>query len=190
MFSIKEIKNGLLGCLEIFLFMPKSMERFGKSKSDALKSLVIPALMFPLGIVLMVLRNEGTADVMIFVHSARYLMCFCLSLYIIYLIAGQLERKDHFFHFVSAYNWSSFIGFMFLIPIFYHIFLHPGDWGAIENYAIFVTVFIYVLIAFIATHSLRINWYLGGFIGIVNLAVNNIGHDITKLLQDSFVAGI
>ena len=47
MFSKEEIKRDLLGCFEIFLFMPKGIERFEADKERMIRSFIIPFALLP-----------------------------------------------------------------------------------------------------------------------------------------------
>ncbi len=171
MFTREELKKNLIGCFEIALFMPAGVDRYSPSKSAALRSFLVPALFIPLVAWVWILRSDAEpASLIVAVHLTRMVLTMAIFLGVVYLFARQYERHEHFFRFVTASNWHEVIGVILVLPVLFAL-LMGADIGPWENYAVFIQLFGYVYVGFIATHVLRIPWELGGFLAVVSLAV-------------------
>lgn len=171
MFTREELKQNLIGCFEIALFMPAGVERYSPSKAAALRSFLVPALFIPLVAWVWILRSDAEpASFIVAVHLTRMVLTMAIFLGVVYLFARQYERHEHFFRFVTASNWHEVIGVILVLPVLFAL-LMGADIEPWENYAVFIQLFGYVYVGFIATHVLRIPWELGGFLAVVSLAV-------------------
>ncbi len=189
MFTAKEIKNNLLGCLEVFLFMPSGIERFGQTKSDALRSLIIPFSLLPITLmVIMALPEEsaGPMNIVLPIHIVRIFAAVILTLLVIYYLAKQFKREEYFFRFWAASNWCNIMGFIFIMPIIVGLML-GHDMAAFEAYAVFITLVGYVYSAFIITYCFKLPWEMGGFIAIVGLAIDENLFDLAHYIKDSMM---
>lgn len=189
MFTAKEIKNNLLGCLEIFLFMPSGIERFGKTKSDALKSLIIPIALLPLTLmVIMALPEEaaGPVNIVLPIHIIRIVAAVVVFLIVVYYLAKQFNREEYFYRFWSASNWCNVVGLVMVSPIMIGVF-SGYDMAVFESYAVFITLVGYVYSAFIITYCFKLPWEMGGFIAILGLAIDENLFDLAHYIKDSMM---
>lgn len=171
MFTREELKQNLTAIMEIALFMPGGVERYSPTKSAAIRSFIVPALFLPLVIWIWVVRAETEpVSVVVAVHFIRMLLSIVIFFGLIYLLSRQYERQEHFYRFVTASNWHELMGTMMAAPIILALFT-GGSIEVWENYAIFVQILGYVYTGFIATHVFKLPWEMGGFIGVVSLAV-------------------
>ncbi len=180
MFTKEEIKENLVGCFEVLLFMKSGIDRFKNiARKDAIKSFAVPVVMLPIVMAVQVMTSkEGyTIPYIITVHFIRMFASFGLYLGLVYYISKLLEKQQYFSNFVVVANWWNIIGLIMVLPIVFYVF-QGFDVTGIENYAIFISVMGYVYMGFILTHTLRIPWEMGGFIAISGLAVDETIWDI------------
>ena len=173
MFSTKEILNKLLGCFEITLFMKTGINRFPPEKRDAIKSFLVPLLLAPPTLMILVLKSPGYPVGLLFaLHGARIILVTVLFLFLMYHFSKHLDRKNGFFQFVSVGNWMNIPVFLLLIPILVVLLTGGTIEGSIESYAIVITLLSYILTGFVATHTLRIPWEMGGAIAVISMFIN------------------
>lgn len=180
MFSKNEIKQNLIGCAEIMLFMQSGIERFEQiSKKDAVKSFVIPVLLLPLVLTILVLTSkEGyTTLYLIMVHSTRIIAGIIAYLLVVFYFSRLLKRREHFAKYVVVVNWSGLINVLLLPPILIYA-LSGAELQGIEAYAVFVALLGYVYLGFILTFALRIPWEMGGFMAVIGIFVDETMWDI------------
>ncbi len=188
MFSKKEIQSSLLGCLEVFLFMDKSIERFDHTRSGAIRSFIIPLIVLPLSLSILFLRpGDYPPELLVTIHTFRFIISFGLFLAAVYYLSLRLNCSDRFYAFISANNWIGVIQFLLLVPCIVFLVRHPGEWEPISSYAIFITIYSYVMLAYVVKCSLRLNWYLGGFVAIIGLAIDQTVLDIANVIRDSLI---
>ena len=191
MFTRQEIKQNLAGCLEILIFMRKGIERFQNvSRTDAIKSFLIPLLLFPFVFTALVMTSKEGHSIpfIISVHFFRIVIGAMIYLTIVYFLSKQLERQEHFYRFLVIINWISLFDIIFVSPVMFYIFT-GGEVTTIEPYAVFITLLGYVYLAFIITHSFRVPWEMGGFAAIVGLAVDETMWDIIHFLDITAIHG-
>lgn len=185
MFSKEEVKKNLLGCLEIFLFMPKGIDRFDSSKAAAIRSFIIPALVLPLVMVIFVYQSTGYAwEVLVSLHFVRILLSVILSFAAVYFFSKQFDRQEHFYKFITVSNWSNVPGVLMTLPIIIGLF-SGHDMAVFESYAVFLSLISVLYCGFVLTHCFRVPWEMGGFIAIVMLAIDQNLFDLTIYIRDT-----
>ncbi len=185
MFSKEEIKQSLLGCLEVFLFMPKGVERFAADKQSAIRSLIIPAVLLPLVMIIFVMQSSGYAwELLVSVHFVRILLSFVLSFAAIYFFSKQFGREEHFFRFLNVSNWSNIPGILMTMPIIVGLWM-GHDMTVFETYAVFLTLVSVLYCGFVLTYCFRVPWEMGGFIAIVTLAIDQNLFDLAIYVRDT-----
>lgn len=190
MFTKQEIKQNIIGCLEIIIFMRTGVKRFQNvSRISAIKSFLIPVALLPLVFaVLVVTSKEGySVPFIISVHFLRIVVGAMIYLSLVYFLSKQLERQEHFCRFLVISNWLSLFDIVLVSPILFYIFT-GADVTAIESYAVFITLVGYVYMAFIITHIFRVPWEMGGFLAIVGLAVDETMWDVLFFLVGNITA--
>lgn len=190
MFLSREIKNNLLGCFEVFLFMPSGIKRFSASKKSAVKSFIVPAILLPFVLYIMASMSVGfSANLLVPLHVGRIVISLALFFTIVYFLSKQFDRVEHFWRFITVTNWCEIIATILAVPILYG-FISGQDLSSFESYAVFITIAGYVYSAFIVTHAFRLPWELGGFIAIVGLAVNENLLEVTAFVRDSLAYSV
>ena len=184
MFSREELKQNLIGCFEIALFMPNGFERYDSSYSTAVRSFFVSVLLLPLVLWIWVLRSEvEPAAAVVLVHLVRMVMTAVIYLGLVYLLSRQYGRQEHFFKFVTVCNWCEVFGTLLALPVLIAL-LTGSDMEAWKNYAIFIQLLSYVYTAFIATRVFKLPWEMGGFVAIISLAVMQNLLDFGLYVQD------
>lgn len=186
MFTKAEFKNNLMGCLEVFLFMPCGLERFSNERRDALRSFMIPLILLPVTLtIIMFLPDEAGAplSVAVPIHFVRIILAVVLFLAAVYFLAKQFGREEYFYKFLNVSNWFNIIGFTLILPFVYGIF-SGQDMVAFEAYAVFVTLVGYVYTAFVLTYCFKLPWQMGGFISIIGLAIDQNLFTVAHMVRD------
>ncbi len=185
MFDFKkgEIKRNLLGGLEVALFMPVARKRFGNSYEEALRSFVIPILLFPLTLLAVYfyphegLTNDSSHTIAL-LYSLRLTATWALFLIPVYWIVKEVDRKQHFYQFVVAMNWLSVPATLVFLPVAWMLFSGGHTLQEMYPIIVFLTVYTYSFMAFMATYVLRIPWELAGFVTMISMCVNDSTLDI------------
>jgi len=186
MIKSNELKSNLLGCFEIFLFMPKGIDRFDVTPAKAIKSFLIPLALLPfiLMIVVGMTNDEFSPSVVVFLNVMRIALSVLFFLSAVYFFTKQFERQQHFYRFILISNWLNINAMIMVSPIL--IGMSMGmDSEAFEVYAVFGEIAGYVYSAFVITYCFRLPWELGGFIAIVGLAINENLFDLSNYIRDS-----
>lgn len=178
MFTGREIKHNLLGCLEIALFMPTARNYFGKTAGDACRSFIIPVLLFPLTIFAFYLYPkpelvDNSLQLVTLLYALHMVVCWVLSLSTIYWILRGIDRKQYFFQFVTAYNWLAVPSTVIILPVLWMLFSGSHSGEEVLPILIFLIFYSCAFTAFMATYVLRIPWELAGFIVILTMAVSD-----------------
>jgi len=182
-FTKQEWAHGLLGCFEIFLFMPRGLRRFDCSAPAAVKSFLIPLILSPILLALLVGFSSGFSfTYLLTLHSARVLITSLLFLGVVYVMIRQYGREEHFLRFVTVNNWMSIPSAILLLPVVACLVLGVGP-EAYENYALFITLTGYIYTGFIITKSFKLPWEMGAFIAIMGLAIDQHALDLTRHLH-------
>jgi hypothetical protein len=187
-FSRKEIKNNLLGSLEVALLIPGAEKRFGDTPDEAIRSFLVPILLFPLSMVGIFLfptpAMEGHSQNMITIlYSLRFAISWALFFGCIYWLAGQYDRKERFCKFVIASNWISVPAIAICLPVLGLVL--SGRYSADELYpfTVCLMLYTYVFTAFMAGRVLRLPWEMGAFIAIIGMATDNCVGNMINLFS-------
>ena len=184
MFSRDEILRKLLGCFEVFLFMPRGVDRFGSSRKQALKSFFIPILLLPLVMLVMVGLSPGYSwNLLIAIHLIRTVATIALGLGAVYFLTAQFGRSECFYKFLNVSNWYSIPTVILTFPII-TAFMFGYDMSLMESYAVFITILGVVYMAFMVRYVFRLPWEIGGFIAIVCLAIDQNLFGVALYVRD------
>lgn len=192
MFSWTEIKRNLQGCLDVALFMPQARDRFGNSAEEALRSFVVPILLFPLTL-LMIYASHGqflshaSENTIALLYSLRLALSWALFLGSVYWLLKRVDRHKHFCQFVVASNWLSLPATIVFIPVLWMVLDGSHSWAQLYPLMACLTIYTCCFTAFMAARILRIPWELAGFISLIGLYINdntmNIAHWVGTVLQ-------
>lgn len=184
MFTTEELKNNILGGIEIFLFMPQGIERFSSERNDAIKSFLIPIFLLPTTLYAIVSLSEGYAwEWVVSLHAVRIVLTILAFMMVIYFFSKQLGREEYFFRFLTLSNWLAVPGFFLMLPISYGFWM-GYNMSLFESYAVFVTLVSCLYCAFTLTYCFKVPWEMGGFIAIIGLAIDQNLFDLTIYIRD------
>jgi hypothetical protein len=178
MFTKAEIKRNLLGALEVALFMPVARKRFGTTYDEAVRSFIIPILLFPASLALVYLYpahglEHSSANTIALMYSLRMAASWFMFFGSVYWIARETGRRDHFYQFVIASNWLSVPATVVFLPVLWMLFNGTHTMAELYPFMVCVMYYTYAFTAFMAAHVLRIPWELAGFIVFIGVAVDN-----------------
>ncbi len=186
MISSKELRSNLLGCFEIFLFMPKGIERFEVTPAKAIKSFLIPLALLPFILMVVVGMTDDTfsPSVVVFLNVLRISLSVLFFLSAVYFLTKQFDRQRHFYRFILISNWLNINAIIMVSPILIGMYMGVSP-ETFEVYAVFVEIIGYVYSAFVITYCFKLPWEMGGFIAIVGLAINENLFDLTNYIRDT-----
>lgn len=178
MFTKEEIKRNLLGGLEVALLMPVARKRFGKTYDEAVRSFVVPILMFPFAMALVYAHpNPNLADAstntIALLYSLRTFLTWALFLGSVYWIVKQIDRKEHFWQFVIATNWLAVPATVIFLPVVWMLLSGSHTWTELFPFMLSLVGYAYFFTAFAAAYILRLPWELAGFIVIISFMIND-----------------
>lgn len=185
MFSKQEIKKNLHGCLDVVLFMPMPKKRFGKTFEEAKRSFLIPLFLFPLTLMFVYLSPHSgyeseQANTFALLYSLRTASSWAIFFGLMYWLTGEIDRREHFYQFVTAINWLTIPATVIFIPIAYFILSHQASWDQLHMFSMCLMAYTYGFTAYMASRVLRLPWELGGFVAMISLMVHNGTTDIAQ----------
>lgn len=181
-----------MGALELALFMPQAVERFGSDFQSMLKSFLVPLAMMPLTYIGLYLSHHEQPEIahlpysqVVVLFLIKAIVVMGLSFAIIYAFAKFYDKKDYFFRTITAGNWSGIIPTLLFLPILVSMWSGYHSWDEAYPIAVVFAVYTYVISAFLLTHCLKIPWEMGGFLAICLLAVNETAYDVLYWFADA-----
>ena len=190
-FSKDEIKRNLLGGLEIALLMPSGAKRFGNSYDEAIRSFIIPILLFPLSLAALYFAPapeiQGTSvNTVTLLFSLRLAFSWALFFGIIYWLMRHVDHLENFYRFIIATNWLSVPATVVFVPVAWMLLSGAFTWEELYPFIMFLVFYTYAFTAFMAIHVLIIPWELAGFIAFIAMTVDDSTLDIVKWIGGVF----
>lgn len=187
MFSREEIKRNMLGCLEIALFMPVAQQRFANNYDEAIKSFIIPILLFPVSLALVYFypaddMGAASANTIALLYSLRMAASWALFILAVYIIAREIDRRDLFYKFIIANNWITLPATVVFLPVGMMLMGGHYSWAELYPFMVCLMLYSYAFTAFMVAHILRVPWELAGFITFIGVFVNDQTLDVTRWL--------
>ena len=191
-FSKREIKDNLLGGLEIFLLMHRGAKRFGNTYKEALRSFIIPILLFPFSLAALnafpVADLAGTSkNTMTLLFSLRLAVSWLLFFGVIAWILQRVDHMENFYRFVIATNWLTIPSTLIYLPVVMLLLSGTWSWEQVYPFMTFLTFYTYAFSAFMAVNVLIIPWELAGFFAFVAIMVDKntteVFHFFSNLLS-------
>lgn len=167
--------------------MRRGLQRFEVSRDKMIRSFIIPFTLLPFVLAVVVgLFDEYPPSLIVSLSLVRIIISTVLFLSVVYFLAKQFERQEHFFKFLIISNWLSVNSIILACPILIGlaIGLEPDRF---EVYAVFSEIVGYIYCAFVITCCFRLPWEMGGFIAIVGLAINENMFDLSDYIRDMAV---
>jgi len=186
MFNRDEIKQNLLGALEIALFMRSGAERFCAGRTGMMKSFVIPLILLPLTLLTILSAHPaGTLDatsmkMLAALYSLRLFVYLGAFLAFVYTMAKTMDRLDAFYRFACANNWLSIPAALLMAPLVIAFLNGAYSWTEIYPIMVCITLYAYAYTAFMATYVMRIPMELACFIAIAGMAIHQTSLDVLK----------
>jgi hypothetical protein len=182
----RSTKNHLLGCLDAMLFMPRTGERFSGSYNDMLGSFVIVVLISPLMLLSALIAPapalaEQSQNLVSLTYALRFSIALGIFVGFVYLLAAHTQRRQHFYKFVTAYNWLMIPSILLSLPV---TLMMASDnpatayQGLVLSY--FLLVYIFAFTSYIAACTLRIPIELAGFIAIISLQIDHTSYEFVN----------
>lgn len=179
-------KDHLLGCLDAMLFMPGADKRFRGSYNYMLGSFVIPVLLFPLMILGILISpapslEDQSQNMISLIYSLRFCIALGIFLGFVYYLSRKTDRTDHFFRFVTAYNWLTIPSVLLSLPV--GLMLASNDpvtaqQGLVLSYILVGYVFAFT--SYIAACTLRIPIELAAFVAIIGFQINDSTYEVVR----------
>lgn len=194
MFSEEEVKRNLLGALEVALLMPAGPKRFGNSYDEAVRSFIVPILLFPLTLAAFYLYPHpdiaaSSRNTLTLLFSLRLGFSWLLFFGIIYWLMKKVDHLEHFCRFVIGTNWLAVPATVIFLPVAVMLLSGGFTWDELYPFMKFLMFYTYAFTAFLAVHALIIPWELAGFIAFLAVMVDNNTLDfvtwITRLFNAS-----
>ena len=193
MFSKAEIKNNLLGTLEVALLMPAGPKRFGNSYDEAVRSFIIPILFFPLTLLALYLypypeMAAASKNTLTLLFSLRLAFSWLMFFGIIYWLMKRVDHLDHFYRFVVGTNWLAVPATVIFLPVAIMLMSGAFSWDELYPFMKFLLFYTYAFTAFLAIHALIIPWELAGFIAFLAITVDDSTMNVVKWVTTLFSA--
>lgn len=173
-----EAKRNLLGVLEVALFMPVARTRFGDTKEEAIRSFLVPVLLFPLtwfaaNMVPHGGAAGGSSHIIALLYVLRMAAVWAVFFGTVYWIAREVDRRKYFYQFVIASNWLTVPATAVFIPVAWMLLAGTHTWQELYPFMVCLILYTYAFTGFMAAYVLRIPWELAGFIVFLGMSVNN-----------------
>ena len=168
--------------------MPSGIERFSSDRKDAIQSFLVPAILFPLSLIIIAHIQTGiSVPTMLTLHTFFFIAVNALFMTTVYVMSKSFDRREHFWKFISALNWMNLASFLLMVPYMIAISALDMPINAFEHYAVFLTLVNIAYAGFITTYALKLPWEMGGFITIIGLLISRTGWDLITFFQDTLV---
>lgn len=186
---INEIKRNLLGSLEVALFMPVARTRFGDTRDEAIRSFIVPILLFPLTLMAVYMFPQAelagnSGHTIALLYSLRMAAMWGIFFGAVYWITKEIDRKKHFYQFVIATNWLTVPSTIVFLPVAWMLLSGIHTWQELYPFMICLMLYTYAFTAFMAAYILRVPWELAGFVVILGMCVNDSTMDILNWFGD------
>lgn len=185
-FSSSYVGRNLLGCLDAMLLMPSTRSRFTDDHEGMLRSLFVPVVVFPLAILPALIQSDfapGIDTLAAPLYSLKIWLSLGVFLGIMSWLARETGRKEHFYQFVTAYNWLSLPSALMFLPTLW--LMAGGNDREAMALLTCLSFYCYGFTAFAAAAVLRIPIELGISIVILAVGIDHSAADIIGWLQSA-----
>ena len=183
------IKANFLGAMELALLMPQGTDRFSNNRDAALRSFVVPALLFPLSLLAVYISpahglNHTSANTIALLFSLRLFVSWILVFVFLHWILVEVGRTDHFYRFVTANNWLTVPATAIFIPVAWMV--ATGSHNLDELYPLMLCFMFYTygFTAFMAAHVLRVPLEFAGFLAFIGFLIDQGTTDFVHWIGD------
>ncbi len=187
------VKEKLKGAFDLTFLFGKGIQPFEAegTKSHALKSMWIPAALYPLGVFMAwVYPPQGMHDgsypfSQIFMTvTAAYLLGFFATLGFGWTFAYALKQRDRFWLFVQAGNWVSIPFTLVTLPIAAMMVFDVMPREEMDRIAVIITCYGFIVSGCVAYKAFRVPWELAGALACMTLFINQQVWNALFYMQD------
>lgn len=174
-----DFKNKMTGAFGLLMLFSDGLNKFSGTKQAALKSLLIPLLLFPVGMWFATIyppkgMEEGYGlDVILTYVAAQTVISFLFATLAVYVVAHLLKCGEKFWLYLEASNWTGLAFAIVTLPFVamaaYEIF--PRE--EMDRIIAIITMYGYLVTACIVWKSFRTFWQIAGATSVLTLFVNN-----------------
>ena len=170
------VKTNLLGTVELALLMPQGTDRFSNDRDTALRSFIVPALLFPASLIAVYMSPGAMADTstntIALLYSLRLFASWVLFFGFVYWILREVGRMDHFYRFVTANNWLTVPATAIFIPVALMVVTGSHTMTDLYPFMLCLMGYTYFFTAFMAAHVLRVPLEFAGFLAFIAFAID------------------
>jgi hypothetical protein len=143
-----------------------------------MRSFIIPFLLFPLTLLAVYAfpkpeLSDNSAHTIAMLFSLRTAATWLLFFGAIYWLTGEIDRRKHFYQFVTAMNWLTIPATVIFLPIAWYLYTGAYSWDELNAIMMSLMFYTYMFTAFMAAKILRIPWELGGFICMISILIDD-----------------
>jgi hypothetical protein len=180
---MSSIKNKLIGGLDLVFLFSRGVEHFSGTKKEAIYSLIPVLITLPPTILFAYLyppkgmeSGYGHGQIL-FTVMTHFTLAFILSNLVIAALCFAFERRDKFWLFFTAGNWTGLVFSVITSPLVILACSGLVERNEMDRALALVTIYSYLITACIIWRALKINWQLAGAAAIAVLFVDQeLGH--------------
>lgn len=187
------IKQSLLGVLEISLYMRSGVARFDNDIKAFWQSFWIIALniaLVPVAIPYVYEADESLqvlpVNAVIWLFLLKFIFTIITLVAFSYWVCRMLNREHDFRHYITASNWTSLTSFILYLPFLFLMASGFFTYMELSNHLFVMAVYIYSLGAYVAKRVLKIPWSLAIAIVIASLAINEMYFGLLYMFLEIF----
>ncbi len=185
MFTRSELRQNLLGSLEVALFMRTGTGRFSASRESMKRSFMIPVVLLPLTVASVLAAHPEKLDIasmqaLALIYTLRLFVYLAGFLALVYSMARSMDRLDSFYRFATANNWLTLPAAVIMFPVLALFLNGYYTWAEIYPLMVFMTLYSYAYTAFMTTYVLRVPFELACFVAIAGMALHQTSLEALK----------
>lgn len=195
LFTSHEIRQNLLGCLEIALFMPKGAQRFAADKQTMTRSFLIPLFFLPVSVAIVLCAHPaaldtGSMQVIGLIYALRLFVYLGAYLALVFTMTKFLnetaeEHTQDFYRFATANNWLMIPAAALMAPLAISFLSGNHEWAEIYPLMVFIALYSYAYTAFMAARVLSIPMEMAVFVSIAGMAIHQTSLGLIKQVMVS-----
>lgn len=179
------IKQYLLGCFEISIFMKEGVNHFNDNLSAMWKSFGIVSLTLILIVIstpFIYAAKESLHGISLPSVAMLFILKFIIgstvTLLFLYMFCKVINRTHNLIKYITASNWASIIPLILFITPLILMKLGPYTYDDVYPALVVISVYAYALTAFVTRYIIDIPWELAIFVTICTMAINEAGFDL------------
>lgn len=171
-------RDKIIGGFKLMLLFRSGVNKFTGTREEALRSIAVPFLVYaasyavpgdiypPKG-----METGYSGSQIIGTMVAHFILSFILGTLLVAFLAYLLERKDRFWLYFSASNWTTVPIFIVTFPLYWMAIKGIVPRAPMDRVFAIMSLYTYCVSGCIAYGALRINWMLAGAIAVAIMFV-------------------